>query len=54
MKFLIKTAASLFAVMVLAGTATAETIHPRHAYDDNWDERVMRFTPEWHQDDVQH
>lgn len=53
MKLMIKTAAGLLAAMLFAGTVAAETIHPRHAYDDDWDDRVMRFTPEWHQDDAQ-
>lgn len=51
MKLLAKSFMGLLAAALFVGSVTADTIRPSHAYDDDWDDRVLRFTPEWHQDE---
>ena len=53
MNRLMKSFLGVLAVMLFAGSVVADTIRPSHPYDDDWDDRVMRFTPEWHQNDVE-
>lgn len=53
MKMLMKSLLGVLAVMLFTGSVIADTIRPSHAYDDDWDDRVMRFTPEWHENDVE-
>ncbi len=45
MKYIVKSFMGLLAAVVFAGSVTADTIRPVRDFDDDWEERVLRFTP---------
>ncbi|MDI3326300.1 hypothetical protein QKW35_18135 [Pontibacterium granulatum] len=49
MNLISKSLLGVIAALVVVGSVSADPIRPSHDYDDDWDSRVMRFTPEWRQ-----
>ncbi|MBE9399233.1 hypothetical protein IOQ59_18380 [Pontibacterium sp. N1Y112] len=49
MKLIMKSLLGVVAAMLFVSSVTAETLRPSYDFDDDWEERVLRFTPEQHE-----